>query len=57
MNGITIGDIIGYLLTFVVGVLSGVVGQRVLNKKTIKQIHNTVIDGDITGGDKIVRKG
>lgn len=58
MNEITLGDIIGYLLTFVVGLLTGVIGEKYVmkNKKVVNQNKNVVLGGDIVGGDKSDKK-
>ena len=53
-SDITLGDLIGYGLTFFFGIAAGVSGDRYISKKnkTINQNNNTVTGGDIIGGNK-----
>jgi len=53
MDQITYGDLIGYFLTFVFGIISGSFGTKIIQnrRKTITQ-NNNVVNGDIVGGNK-----
>jgi hypothetical protein len=48
---ITLGDIIGYFVSFLTGIISCST-YRYISKYSVKQSGNTVINGDITGRDK-----
>ncbi len=54
MDSITLADIIGYSLTLFFGFIGGMATQKYIIKssKTIKQNKNTVVNGDIVGGNK-----
>lgn len=53
---ITLGDLIGYALTFFFGIASGVgidrFVLRISNSNKVTQNKNTVTNGDIVAGDK-----
>lgn len=51
---IQISDWIGYILTFIFGIIGGIAGDRIIlkNVKKISQNKNFVLNGDIVGGDK-----
>lgn len=53
---ITLGDVLGYLLTYFMGVASGLALKFVFNNKSnstrIGQNKNTVFNGDIVAGNK-----
>ena len=60
-TSITLGDIIGYIITFIFGILAGVSGDRMFLRfkstnttKTIQK-NNRVKNGDIIGRDKHVK--
>jgi len=54
MNEITLGDILGYALTFIVGIFTGIMGEKysTKKKKVVNQNKNIVLGGDIIGGNK-----
>jgi hypothetical protein len=55
---ITLGDVIGYVIAFVFGILAGIGGDRLFikinssNKSKITQSKNTIGTGDIIAGNK-----
>lgn len=51
LSQISLGDIIGYLITFFVGFLSGNVYKYYKNKKITQK--NINAGGDVVGGNKI----